>query len=47
VPNAEEEIEIKEGDIIRIYEKIDEDWWFGKKDHDVGLVPATYLEEVR
>ena len=46
MPNAEEEIEIREGDIIRIYEKIDDDWWFGKKDHDVGLVPATYLEEV-
>ncbi|KAJ3303862.1 cytoskeletal protein binding protein [Kappamyces sp. JEL0829] len=44
-PNAEEEIAIREGDLIRIYEKVDSDWWFGKHDHDVGLIPATYVEE--
>ncbi|KAJ3270203.1 cytoskeletal protein binding protein [Terramyces sp. JEL0728] len=41
----DEEITIHEGDLIRIYEKVDADWWFGKHDHDVGLVPATYVEE--
>ncbi len=45
-PQTEEEITIKEGDHIRVYEKVDEDWWFVKRDHDVGLVPATYVEEV-
>ncbi|KAJ3315817.1 cytoskeletal protein binding protein [Boothiomyces sp. JEL0838] len=42
---TDEEITIREGDLIRIYEKVDADWWFGKHDHDVGLVPSTYVEE--
>lgn len=45
-PQAEEEISIRENDLIRIYEKVDADWWFGKHDHDVGLIPATYVQEV-
>ena len=24
---------------------MDSDWWFAKHDNDVGLIPATYVEE--
>ncbi|KAI8915764.1 hypothetical protein EDD86DRAFT_268032 [Gorgonomyces haynaldii] len=44
VPNTDEEIEIKEGDFVRVYEQVDDDWWFVKQDDNVGLVPASYLE---
>jgi hypothetical protein len=45
-PQTDEEISIREGDYLRVYEKVDQDWWFVKRDNDVGLVPATYVEEV-
>jgi actin cytoskeleton-regulatory complex protein SLA1 len=44
-PQTDEEIVIREGDLLRIYEKVDDDWWFVKRDNDVGLVPASYVEE--
>ncbi|KAI8926965.1 hypothetical protein BC831DRAFT_413476 [Entophlyctis helioformis] len=44
-PNTDEEISIREGDLVRVYEKVDADWWFVKQDHNVGLIPATYVEE--
>lgn len=42
---TEEEISMHQGDLVKIYEKSDNDWWFVKIDNDVGLVPATYVEE--
>ncbi|RKO87326.1 hypothetical protein BDK51DRAFT_26735, partial [Blyttiomyces helicus] len=42
--NTTEEISFPEGALIRVYEMNDSDWWFAKYDHEVGLVPASYLE---
>jgi hypothetical protein len=36
---------MQQGDLVRIHEKVDSDWWFVKIDNDVGLVPATYIQE--
>ncbi|KAL9538294.1 hypothetical protein MBANPS3_011040 [Mucor bainieri] len=50
---TEDELSIKENDILYIIEKEDEDWWRaelkqqnGEDQGPVGLVPADYLEEV-
>ncbi|KAF2766228.1 hypothetical protein EJ03DRAFT_298808 [Teratosphaeria nubilosa] len=53
-PNAEEELEIKEGDVLLVLEKSSEDdWWKAKRkaaneddEEPEGLVPANYLEKV-
>lgn len=53
-PQAENELEFREGDILYILEKSDEDdWWKAKKkaaseddDEPEGLVPNNYVEEV-
>eukprot|EP00842_Homolaphlyctis_polyrhiza_P004731 jgi/Hompol1/5259/HPOL_004277-RA len=44
-PATDEEIAIREGQLLRVYEKVDADWWFVKQDNNVGLVPASYVEE--
>ncbi|KAH9825736.1 Actin cytoskeleton-regulatory complex protein sla1 [Teratosphaeria destructans] len=54
-PNAEEELEIKEGDVLLVLEKSsDDDWWKAKRkaaneddEEPEGLVPANYLEKVQ
>ena len=43
-PNTSEEIKLREGDLVKVYEKVDNDWWFVKIENEVGLVPATYVE---
>ncbi|KAF1802942.1 hypothetical protein FB192DRAFT_1434352 [Mucor lusitanicus] len=50
---TEDELSIKENDILYIIEKEDDDWWRaelkqqnGEDQGPVGLVPADYLEEV-
>lgn len=51
---TEDELSIKENDILYIIEKEDDDWWRaelkqqnGEDQGPVGLVPADYLEEVK
>lgn len=54
-PQADGELEIKEGDLLYILDKNSEDdWWKAKKkaereddDEPEGLVPNNYIEEVR
>jgi actin cytoskeleton-regulatory complex protein SLA1 len=49
---AEGELEIREGELLYILEKGDDDWWRAKKraaedeDEPVGLVPNNYVLEV-
>ncbi|GAN10569.1 cell wall organization and biogenesis-related protein [Mucor ambiguus] len=50
---TEDELSVKENDILYIIEKEDDDWWRaelkqqnGEDQGPVGLVPADYLEEV-
>jgi hypothetical protein len=53
-PQAENELEIKEGELLYILEKsASDDWWKAKKrasddddDEPVGLIPNNYVEEV-
>ena len=53
-PQAENELEINEGDLLYVLDKsTDDDWWKAKKkaaveddDEPVGLVPNNYVEEV-
>ncbi|KAH6570158.1 hypothetical protein BASA62_004454 [Batrachochytrium salamandrivorans] len=44
-PSTSEEIAMHEGQLLRVYEKVDADWWFVKHDNSVGLAPATYIQE--
>lgn len=54
-PQAEGELDIREGDLLYILEQSSEDdWWKAKKkavevddDEPVGLIPNNYVEEVR
>ena len=53
-PQGDGELEIKEGDLIYVLEKSEEDeWWKAKKrapsedeEEPVGLIPNNYVEEV-
>lgn len=55
LPQAEGELELREGDLLYILDKgEDDDWWKAKKkaereddDEPEGLVPNNYVEEVR
>lgn len=54
-PQSDEELEIKDGDLLFVLEKdSDDDWWKCKKkaasedeDEPEGLVPNNYVEEVK
>jgi hypothetical protein len=53
-PQGENELDIREGDLLYVLEKSSEDdWWKAKKkaveeddDEPVGLIPNNYVEEV-
>lgn len=34
------------GDIIDVYEKQEDGWWFGATKKLKGIFPATYVEEI-
>ncbi|KAI0065728.1 hypothetical protein BV25DRAFT_1913175 [Artomyces pyxidatus] len=48
LPQSEDEIEIKEDQILLLIEKTDDDWWKvkakGEADGPTGLVPSAYVE---
>lgn len=54
-PQSEGEIPFNEGDLLLVIEKsTEDDWWKAKRkaasgdeDEPEGLVPSTYIEEVR
>jgi hypothetical protein len=50
---TEDELSVKEDDILYVIDKEDEDWWKAElkqpnadEQGPIGLVPASYLEEV-
>lgn len=53
-PRSDQELALREGDVLCIIEKPDDDdWWKAKKkgnsvddEEPVGLVPSNYIEEV-
>src|SRR5437868_4253850 len=50
--NGEDELEIREGDLVYILERVEGDWWKAKKraaedeEEPVGLVPHNYVSQV-
>lgn len=50
VPQGDNELELKEGDLVYILEKAEDAWWTAKKkngEEPTGLIPNNYIEEVR
>ena len=54
-PQADEELQIAEGDLLFVLKKsTEDDWWKAKKkataeedEEPMGLIPNNYVEEVR
>eukprot|EP00116_Pleurobrachia_bachei_P006045 sb/3466307/ len=42
----DDELKLRESDIITITEQSDPNWWIGKLGGDVGLFPVTYVEMI-
>ncbi|XP_070694338.1 nostrin [Pempheris klunzingeri] len=42
----DDELTLKEGDLLEIYTKGDNGWWFGELNGKTGHFPATYVEEL-
>ncbi|XP_041858280.1 nostrin isoform X2 [Melanotaenia boesemani] len=45
-PTHNDELTFKEGDLLEIYTKEDNGWWFGSLDGQTGHFPSTYVEEL-
>ena len=44
--NMYDELTIRVGDIINIHDKQEDGWWLGELKGQVGIFPATYVEDV-
>ncbi|KAM4608982.1 LOW QUALITY PROTEIN: nostrin [Polymixia lowei] len=44
--DQEDELNLKEGDLLDIYLKEDSGWWFGILNGQLGHFPSTYVEEL-
>ncbi|XP_046902893.1 nostrin [Hypomesus transpacificus] len=42
----EDELELKAGDLLDIYQKEDSGWWYGTLNGQMGHFPSTYVEEL-
>ena len=42
--NEPDELTIAEGDIIRVIDQSDSDWWKGLLGDNVGVFPSAYVE---
>ncbi|XP_063743599.1 nostrin isoform X2 [Eleginops maclovinus] len=45
-PEQDDELTLNEGDLLDIYGKEENGWWFGKLDEKTGHFPSTYVEEL-
>ncbi|XP_068428915.1 nostrin [Clinocottus analis] len=45
-PEQDDELTLKEGDLLDIYGKEDNGWWLGKLNGKKGYFPSTYVEEL-
>ncbi|XP_060910377.1 nostrin [Labrus mixtus] len=45
-PEHDDELVLKEGDLLDIYGKEENGWWFGKLNGETGHFPSTYVEEL-
>jgi hypothetical protein len=46
VPENEEELDLQEGDIVKVTEKHEDGWCVAVFNGKIGYVPANYLEEI-
>uniref|UniRef100_A0A8D0FMW2 CD2-associated protein n=1 Tax=Strix occidentalis caurina TaxID=311401 RepID=A0A8D0FMW2_STROC len=46
VPQNEDELELKLGDVIDINEEVEEGWWSGTLNGKVGLFPSNFVKEL-
>ncbi|XP_043075371.1 CD2-associated protein isoform X1 [Puntigrus tetrazona] len=46
VPQNEDELELKIGDIIEITEEVEEGWWNGSMNGKSGLFPSNFVKEI-
>lgn len=46
MPNQSDELMIHSGDIVNLIEKQDQDWWKGELNGNVGIFPASYVQEL-
>uniref|UniRef100_A0A8C9VYV9 Osteoclast-stimulating factor 1 n=1 Tax=Scleropages formosus TaxID=113540 RepID=A0A8C9VYV9_SCLFO len=46
ISDREDELNIKEGDLLDILEKNDNGWWYGSLNSQKGYFPSTYVEEL-
>uniref|UniRef100_A0A6Q2XMW2 Osteoclast-stimulating factor 1 n=1 Tax=Esox lucius TaxID=8010 RepID=A0A6Q2XMW2_ESOLU len=44
--DKEDELNMKEGDLLEIYQKEDSGWWYGILNGQIGHFPSTYVEEL-
>jgi len=44
--NMYDELTIRTGDIINIHDKQEDGWWLGELKGQVGIFPATYVEDI-
>lgn len=45
-PKLYDELELQPGDILDIHIKQEDGWWLGSLRGQVGIFPATYVEEI-
>ncbi|XP_023383458.1 CD2-associated protein [Pteropus vampyrus] len=46
IPQNEDELELKVGDIIDINEEVEEGWWSGTLNSKLGLFPSNFVKEL-
>ncbi|XP_074189151.1 CD2-associated protein isoform X2 [Rhinolophus sinicus] len=46
IPQNEDELELKVGDIIDINEEVEEGWWSGTLNNKLGLFPSNFVKEL-
>ena len=42
----EDELTLKKGDIVSVYEKREDDWWMGQVGDRVGYFPSNYVKQL-
>ena len=43
--NQSDELSLQPGDVINLIDKQDQDWWHGELHGQIGMFPASYVQE--
>ncbi|XP_078069007.1 CD2-associated protein isoform X2 [Mustelus asterias] len=46
IPQNEDELEIKTGDVIEVIDEVEEGWWKGTLNEKTGLFPSNFVKEL-